>query len=245
MNLGDLHNGSLILKNKQTRVEALPALLDKMVCDERVEAGVAASLHGQMNFAQGQFLGAPLKPAMRFFSWVASNGWSDSLRPDLAVACLFAKAVLLTSKPRTVSLRDEDWEPSDTCPAGAGLVVVDVVTGTRLSCEVPVPETLVKHWLSLGKAQLIAELELLPIVVFFRSFRELCFSRRVLLFVDNNAIRDSVAKGTSKALSVMVLLSELHRLWLKCLACVGYPEYHRSPMLPTSHRDINRKLLPA
>ena len=45
VNLGDLHNGSLILKNKQTRVEALSALLDKMVCDERVEAGVAASLH--------------------------------------------------------------------------------------------------------------------------------------------------------------------------------------------------------
>ena len=236
VDLSQLHQGALILKNKQSRVETLSALLDKLVCDEKVEAGVAASLHGQMNFAQGQFLGAPLKPAMRFFSWVASNGWSDSLRPDLAVACLFAKAVLLKSKPRTVALKDEErpvvvftdgaWEPSDSCPAGAGLVVVDPVSGVRLSCEVLVPETLVDHWRSLGKSQLIAELELLPIVVFFRRFHELCSKRRVLLFVDNNdnnAIRDSVAKGTSKSLSVMVLLSELHRIWagLSCLCWVS------------------------
>ena len=75
------------------------------------------------------------------------------------------------------------------------------------------------HWKRMGKAQLIAELELLPVVIFFEHYKELCRHRRVLLFVDNNAIRDSVAKGTSKSLSVLVLLSEIHRLWteIQCL----------------------------
>ena len=91
-------------------------------------------------------------------------------------------------------------------------MVLDPVCKTRIACEVVVPGVLVDHWKSLGKAQLIAELELLPIVVFFQEYQTLCHGRCVLLFVDNNAIRDDVAKGTSKALSVMVLLSELQRL---------------------------------
>ena len=75
----------------------------------------------------------------------------------------------------------------------------------------------------MGKAQLISELELLPVVVFFEQYKELCSRRRILLFVDNNAIRDSVSKGTSKSLSVLVLLSEIHRIWteIQCLCWVS------------------------
>lgn len=227
-----LHEGAVTLKNKQSRVVALSAALDKLVCEGRVESGVAASLHGQLNFAQGQYLGAPLKPAMRFFSEVASRGWDESFKPKLAVACLFARNVLRRSQPKAISLSDEErpvlvfsdgaWEPEGSCPAGAGFVVVDPATGTRLACEVLVPQVLIDHWKSLGKSQLIAELELLPVVVFFQQYRDLCKGRRVILFVDNNAIRDSIAKGSSTALSVMVLLSELHRLWAEaeCLCWV-------------------------
>ena len=42
-----------ILKHKTKRVESLSATLDKLVCYGKVEAGVAASLHGQLNFPQG------------------------------------------------------------------------------------------------------------------------------------------------------------------------------------------------
>ena len=83
VDLSKMQKGQVILQNKKTRVESLSAALDRMVCDGRVEAGVAASLHGQLNFAQGQFLGCPLKPAMRFFSLVSNQGWEESLRPQL------------------------------------------------------------------------------------------------------------------------------------------------------------------
>ena len=69
VDLGGIFKGEIVLKNKQSRVDSLSAVLDKMVCEGKVESGVAASLHGQLNFAQGQFLGSPLKPAMRFFRW--------------------------------------------------------------------------------------------------------------------------------------------------------------------------------
>ena len=90
-----------------------------------------------------------------------------------------------------------------------------------MACKVIVPGAIVDHWRSLGKTQLIAELELLQILVFFQHYRSLCKNRRVLLFVDNNAIRDAIAKGTSKSLSVMIMLSELHRVGQKSRACAG------------------------
>lgn len=151
------------------------------------------------------------------------------MKPLLAVAAIYTKAVMQYDAPRCVSLSDVvrplvvftdgAWESSADSPAGAGLVVVDPGTGVRASHEVIVPDCLVYHWKEMGKAQLIAELELLPVIIFFEHYKELCRNRRVLLLVDNNAIRDSVSKGSSKTLSVLVLLSELHRLWteLQCL----------------------------
>jgi hypothetical protein len=207
--------------------------MDKLILAGKVEPGDEASLHGQLNYAQGQYLGAPLKPAMKFLSNVAASGWCDSMKPLLAVASIYTKAVMQYDEPRCISLMDQTtplvtftdgaWEPSASSPAGAGIVLVDPVDGIRIAHEVVVPPCLVEHWKSMGKAQLISELELLPVVVFFEKYKELCSRRRILLFVDNNAIRDSVSKGTSKSLSVLVLLSEIHRIWteIQCLCWVS------------------------
>ena len=233
VDLHHLHAGKVLLKNKTSRVRSIVESMDRLILAGKVEPGVAASLHGQLNFAQGQYLGAPLKLAMKFLSNVAAAGWCDSMKPLLAVACVYTKAVMQYDEPRCISLTDQTtpvvvftdgaWEPSAASPAGAGIVLVDPVSGVRISHEVVVPPDLVKHWKGMGKAQLISELELLPAVVFFEQYKELCHRRRILLFVDNNAIRDSVSKGTSKSLSVLVLLSELHRIWaeIQCLCWVS------------------------
>ena len=70
---------------------------------------------------------------------------------------------------------------------------------------------------------MIAELELLPILIFFEQYQVLCKRRRILLFVDNNAVRDIVAKASSRSLTLLVLLSELHRLWarIQCMCWVS------------------------
>ena len=229
VDLSDVPSGVVRLQNKASRVRSIVDSRDKLILEGRVEPGVAASLHGQLNFAQGQFLGAPLKPAMKFLGAVAAEGWDDVMRPQLAVVGLFVKVVMQHHKPRCISVNDQKvpvvvftdgaWEPTAQSPAGAGFVVVDNITGTRVSHEIRVPSSVVEHWKQLGKVQLIAELELLPILIFFEHYKELCQNRRVILFIDNNAIRDAVAKGTSKALSVLVMLSELHRLWsqLQCM----------------------------
>ena len=233
VDLQHIAGGEILLKNKDSRVATLTSSLDDLLNAGKLEPAVASSLHGQFNFAQGQFLGSPMKPAMQFFSKIANQGWSDELRPELAVSCLYAKSVLMHEEPRSINIHGEQrpilvftdgaWEPTSQHPAGAGVVLVDPVSGTRVAHEVVVPSELIEHWKSMGKAQLIAELELLPVVVFFEVYAKLCQRRRVLLFVDNNAVRDSIAKASSKSLTLLILLSELHRPWsqIQCLCWVS------------------------
>ena len=146
VDLQQMNAGKVLLRNKASRVRSIVESMDKLILAGRVEPCVAASIHGQLNFAQGQYLGAPLKPSMRFLSEVASTGWCDAMRPLLAVATIYTKAVMQYDAPRCISLSDVvtplvvltdgAWEPSSQSPAGAGIVVVDPVSGLRVSHEV-------------------------------------------------------------------------------------------------------------
>ena len=49
------------------RVQSLSTTILRLLSEGRVESGEASSIHGQLNFAQGQYMGSPLKPAMQFF----------------------------------------------------------------------------------------------------------------------------------------------------------------------------------
>ena len=68
------------------------------------------------------------------------------------------------------------------------------------------------HWQSLGKSQLIAELDLLPIAVSLHHFGDQLAGRRVLWFVDNNSVRDILIKGPTSSPSLFCLLAECFRL---------------------------------
>lgn len=56
IDLQQVQLGNITLKNKDLRVRSIADSMDKLIVAGRLEAGVAASLHGQLNFAQGQFL---------------------------------------------------------------------------------------------------------------------------------------------------------------------------------------------
>ena len=158
---------------------------------------------------------------MVYLSEIASQGWGHYHKPLLAVFAEFVKSTLKSSKPRRVAVRDDitlvliftdgAWEPSAEKPAGAGVVVIDPLHNLRMVHEVSTPESLVSHWSSLGKKQLIAELELFPTVVALAAYAGNIKQRRVLIFVDNNSVRDVMIKGTSRSASLFVMLAEFAR----------------------------------
>ena len=58
---------------------------------------------------------------MKLFSRIANQGWDDSFKSELAVACLYARVILQNAQPRTLTVHDEQtpvlvfsdgaWEP--------------------------------------------------------------------------------------------------------------------------------------
>ena len=63
------------------------------ILDRRTLSGAEAStLHGQLNFAQGQYFGCSLKPAMVFLQKILRDGWSDDYQEELAVVAVYTVA---------------------------------------------------------------------------------------------------------------------------------------------------------
>lgn len=85
---------------------SLVGLVDQLLTDEKVPPGVAASLQGQLNFAQGQYMGSVLKPAMQFLGKIAAHGWHVSYKQELAVVGSYIATVLRCAKPRQISVHD-------------------------------------------------------------------------------------------------------------------------------------------
>eukprot|EP00434_Breviolum_minutum_P046212 symbB.v1.2.041655.t1/scaffold8457.1/size11431/1 len=132
----------------------------------------------------------------------------------LLVTILIFRGCVVSVENQTpvIIFSDGAWEPDAEFPAGAGLVLIDPVTGRRLVSEVEVPSQLIKHWKHCGKKQLITELELLPIAVGLSGYADYVKGRRVLWFIDNNSVKDMIVKGSTATPSLFCLLAECYRL---------------------------------
>ena len=154
---------------------------------------------------------------MVFLQKVLHNGWHAEYQPELATAVCYIVAALRTSPPRQVCSTDEAcavvftdgaYEPdSDGAKCSSGLVIVDSSCEFRLVQEVSVPEVLIKHWSRGGAKQLIVFLELWPILVFLARYGRRFNNRRVIVFIDNNAVRDALIKGSSPLCDLFCMLA--------------------------------------
>ena len=73
--------------------------------------------------------------------------------------------------------------------------------------EVSVPSGLIQHWARGGAKQLIIFLELWPILVFLSRYGKRFHNRRVVVFIDNNAVRDALIKGSSPLCDLFCMLA--------------------------------------
>ena len=115
-------------------MQGLLQVAGSLIHQGSIQEGVASSL----TFAQGQYVGA----VTAFLAGIARDGWEDSLQYQLYDAMFFLCKMLSNPKPRVVSVHDCEtpvvlftdgaWEPTSDRPAGAGWVIVDQVSDTRL-----------------------------------------------------------------------------------------------------------------
>ena len=201
---------------KPERIDDLVRTMGEILDKGYLSGSAAASLHGQLDFAQGQYYGCTLKPGMVFLQKVLRNGWHSEYRQELATVVCYIVAALRTSPPRHVCSTDDTrvvlaftdgaYEPnSEGVQCSSGLVVVDSACEFKLVQEVSVPSLLIQHWARGGAKQLI--LELWPILVFLARYGKRFHNRRVIIFIDNNAVRDALIKGSSPLCDLFCMLA--------------------------------------
>ena len=215
--------GSFVVANKADRISELVQNLDDIVKRGKMTSSEAASLHGQLNFAQGQYYGCSLKPAFVFLQRIMKSGWQKHFHDELVLMSTYLVTALRTCPPRTISTTDciipvmvytdGAYEPElEELKGSAGLVVVDYATNVRMVQAIGVSEELLNHWGRNGSKQLIAYLELWPILVFFEQYSYFFRGRRTIFFIDNNAVRDALIKGSSPIVDMfcMLAIASLH-----------------------------------
>ncbi|CAE7698871.1 unnamed protein product [Symbiodinium sp. CCMP2592] len=214
LSLKTADQGILKVRNKPDRVLELRAELDRLLSQGYMKRSEASSLHGRLNFAQGQLHGCPIKPALKFLSQVAANGWDDALADDFKLVIGYIAACFATDSPRVIHALDSRYAIKlftdgawDNRIAGAGAVLQYALDQGPKVAEVVVPECLIEHWGRHGGTQLISQLELFPVLVSLVSWGPQLAGRRILAFIDNNGVRDSLIKGSSPLPDHFVMLS--------------------------------------
>ena len=192
VNLSQVGSGKLIVANKPERVEHIKQFLCDIMDRQKITSAEASTLHGQLNFAQGQYYGCSLKPGMAFLQQILRDGWRPELKSSLGLCSAFLVASLMGAPPRTISVSDEmapvliftdgAYEPEGGGMKGsAGLVIIDPATQFKVVQEVVVPDELHDHWQRGGSKQLIALMELWPVAMAFQTYGRQFKKQKVLV----------------------------------------------------------------
>ena len=219
MDMSQASTGNIVVSNKPERIDDLVQTMGNILDKGYLSGSAAASLQRAIELRTGSVLnGCTLKPGMVFLQKVLRTGWHAEYRPELATVVCYIVAALRTSPPRQVCSTDETravlvftdgaYEPdSEGVQCSSGLVIVDSSCEFRLVQEVSVPSVLIKHWSRGGAKQLIVFLELWPILVFLARYGRRFSNRRVIIFIDSNAVRDALIKGSSPLCDLFCMLA--------------------------------------
>ena len=209
LDLTDLASGSLIMSNREGRVEGIRSMVQKLRSDSG-QRNLVPVIQGHLNFASSFIMGRALQPLARSLSWKMST-------EDHADLCGAILDTLKKCKPRTVSwhspaepvllFTDASYEGGRS---GIGAVLVDTLGGKPEIFDGEIPGDVIRHWQSTGQEQIISQAELAVVVMMRHMLRTRLAGRRVIYFIDNEAARYSLLKGTSGKDSMQRLAAAFH-----------------------------------
>ena len=197
--------------NKPDRVAQLDEIIRDIVRSKKLPRQVALSLRGKLIYADSNVFGKAIRSALAPISLRAdSKNEVIAMSPDDLAAMAWIADKLHTAEPRRVFLADDlppiliytdgACEPSgdgDYPITTMGGVMFDPVTAETLHFGCHVPRFLVERWSSNGAQQLIAQAEMLPILVAKRLFADWLRHRNVVFYIDNDSAMFGCIKGLS------------------------------------------------
>ena len=202
--LGSVSLGSFEVRNKPGRVEKLVAMIEEAAVRPDVARAVP-ELQGHLNFASGFFF----NKGLRFLAKALNKASADPASEMFKGLCRAAISLLKATPPRTLDLgiqgppllvfTDGAWGSGR---AGAGAVIHCCATGATLTCDIPVPQELIKVWLREAGEQIICQIEMWAFLALRVAMSSNFTAIPVVAWIDNEAARYALMKGSADSVSL-------------------------------------------
>ena len=238
--------GIINVKNKESRLSDIGALVDSVCNSESITSSTLETLKGRLLYAAGYTFGRCTQLAIQLIARVTHRGPMVLLDERAKFVLKDAFRCLVESKPRSISA----WsgkKPIIVFTDGAceedgtrvthGAVIYDPMTFEAYMFGDVVPERWPEEWRTGGKKQLICQAEIFPVIVAKWTWRHLLAGRSVLWFIDNNSALASVIRAYSPVLENFNLLRLNARLDVE-IQCLNW--YSRVPSKSNLSDDPSR-----
>ena len=235
VDLGCISQGCYKIRNKEGRVPRLIEFLSQVEARGFFKPGEASVMQGHLNFATGFYLSKGLRFLTKTLTSVARS--SDN-RAQIKAFCRMANHLLPVAPDRQFRVADQKRPvlvftdgAYEEGSASAGAIVFHPESAQTWVCQIPVPECLCNLWLADAGKQIISQVEAWAMLVVRYDFRELLANRQTLAWIDNEAARMSLIKGTSDSPSMRSLARIFHlietsypaMIWLERVASFSNP----------------------
>ena len=203
-------DGAIEIKNKAERINNIVQELSRMKSEKIIKASEAATLLGKLHFCEAQVFGRSLMPLLSDLRSKAFGGGAASLvDDDFVLAADLVADFLLNSRPRTLKISPTGSLPELVFTDGAveqeqascGAVIISRVNGTVKYFGTVIPEAVVSRWRSQGSGHAVAQAELLPVWLARKVFHEELCGSKAIYFIDNESVKETLIKGTSRSLA--------------------------------------------
>ena len=211
----------IVVRNKQSRVDELSEYVSDIIRRNRISMPELDRLRGRIQFAESftfarmsRFVLSPFAEDCR------SKNRAIVVMDDLMrEAMTILKEIIIEIKPRRVPISlegtpvviftDGACEGSGNLLVSCGAVIVYEDRNVREWFGIQVPQELVDYWqMEADKIQVIAEAEMLPVIISRMLIGQSSGIRLVLHFVDNDGVSDSLIKGFSRSANLRLMLKK-------------------------------------
>ena len=251
----------IIVGNKPGRLEEISQSVDELLSRGKISTVELDRLRGRMQFADSfvfgkfsRFIMAPFSESVRRKCRNVAL-LDDNMRASLTLL----KELLGVMKPRVVPLHFSDdpviifsdgaSEGENYSHSSCGAVIIQSGGRDRMWFSLDIPKEMTLWWQQEdSKLQVVAEAELLPVLI-ARELVTLTSSVQLLIhFVDNNSIVDSLIKGISHSNNIrnmlpLFVLQECEKgfsSWISRVPSPSNPADGPSRLLATFYDGIDR-----
>ena len=212
-------NGFIEVSITEERKAELCEFVSKTLEKGTMSPVEAASYRGRFGFAYLACEGRPLAAQLRMLGDRAEQrGGSYEVDRCLAEALRDIKSFLLSYRPRSVKMQGDrrpvviftDGACEQTTTAGG--VIADFDRNIYEAWGTEVPDALAEEWRNMGVLHAVNQAETWPVLVSMQTWASLLRGRDVIVFIDNEGVRESMVSGNSRSKPSLWMLGAVHRL---------------------------------